>query len=104
MQPTALVKKRQAVMSARPYVYHSGEPLWSTLASTARDPAGLGASSIAILSTRLQLNLYPATVGAKQYEEELVCNGTPGMRALPTGLPDEGSPKIMEMRRKLNHS
>jgi len=36
--------------------------------------AELDASSIAILSARLQLNLYPATVDAKQYEEELVRN------------------------------
>ena len=36
--------------------------------------ADFDASSIAILSARLQLNLYPATVDAQQYEEELVRN------------------------------
>ena len=36
--------------------------------------ADLDASSIAILSARLQLNLYPATVDARQYDEELVRN------------------------------
>jgi hypothetical protein len=37
-------------------------------------PADLDASSIAILSARLQLTLYPATVDAMLYEEELVRN------------------------------
>ena len=31
-------------------------------------------ASIAILSARLQLNLYPATVDARKYEEELIRN------------------------------
>ena len=48
----------------------SGRP-WPPKPET---PADLDASSIAILSARLQLNLYPATVDAKQYEEELVRN------------------------------
>jgi len=48
----------------------SGRP-WPPRRET---PADLDASSIAVLSARLQLSLYPATVDARQYEEELVRN------------------------------